>query len=215
MKKIALIVFLFALLFVFFLAKELELLEKKDNLKNFSYLEMEDDKNGIRVAICPTFYYLLAENNDIIVVKTDSTSESLKLIEEKKVNAVISGRALKKKEPELFYQIIGEGYDFIYKDEVIIFEEEMEFIPFFTDLDAEKIINDFQYISEKNLSKVENIYNYLEKGIIITFLEDKLIEEPVHILKKDGTRLHLSRRPRIYYLEGEVKDKIIANLLKN
>jgi hypothetical protein len=174
----------------------------------------EAEKEILSVAVCPSFYNLLSGNGSIDIIKTDSTSESLELIEKGEVDAVISGRALKKEEPQLSYQIIGDGYDFLYKDEVIILEKEMEFIPFFTNIDVDKIISDFQYISKENILKVDNVFDYLEEGVVITLLEDKLIGEVAHILKEDGTRVYLSRRPRIYYLGEEVKNEVINNILE-
>ncbi len=167
----------------------------------FSFKNKEEK---LFVAVCPTYHYIserAKDNKNIVIIKTDSTTESLKLIKEGKVDVVISGRALRKEEPQLLSQIIGEGYDFISKDEIIIFEEEMEFIPFYTNLQTDQIIESFQYISEENLTRVENIDDYLEKGVVITSLDGFLIGESVHILKKDNSRVFLSRLLRIYYSE--------------
>ncbi len=164
------------------------------------------------VAVCPTFYYLaeeIKENKRIEIVKTESTSESLKLIERGEVDFIISGRALKENEPQMLGKKIGKGYDFIFKDEIIVLEEEMKFIPFYTDLNSEKIINDFKYISEDNLTQVENPYDYLEKGVVIVSLEGPLIGEVVHLLRTDYSRVRLSRLPRIYYFE-DMKKKIAS-----
>ncbi len=157
------------------------------------------------IAVCPTYQYIsekIIDNESVVIIKTDSTTESLKLIEAGKVDAIISGRALKKEEPQLLSKIIGEGYDFISKDEIVIFEEEMEFVSFYTNLQTDQILDTFQYISEENLTKVENIKDYIEKGVVITSLDGFLIGEPVYILKEDNSRVFLSRLPRIYYLEG-------------
>ncbi len=163
------------------------------------------------VAACPTFHYLLEELKDISevnTVKSDSTGESLKMIENGEVDMIISGRALKEEEPRLLSQKIGDGYDFIFAEEVIILEEEMGFIPFYTDLSSEKIINDFSYISEENLSRVDNPYDYLKEGVVITSLEETLVGEVVHVLKSDGSRVRLSRLPRLYY-SSDVKEEIV------
>jgi hypothetical protein len=166
-------------------------------------LKSKDEK--LFIAVCPTYQYIsekIKDNESIVIVKTDSTAESLKLIKAGEVDAVISGRALKKEEPQLLSQVIGEGYDFIFKNEIIIFEEEMEFVPFYTNLQTDQIIDNFKYLSEENLTKIENIEDYLERGVVITSLDGFLIGEPAHILKEDNSRAFLSRLPRIYYSEN-------------
>jgi len=166
------------------------------------------------VAGCPTFHYMLEElesSQKADVIMTDSTAESLRLIEKGAVDLIISGRALKEREPRLISEKIGAGYDFIFREEVVVLEEEMRFIPFYTDLNLEKIMEDFRHISESNLNKIEEPRKYLEKGIVITTLDDGfLIGETVHVLEAGGSRVRLSRLPRIYYDEG-----ISANKIKN
>ncbi len=172
----------------------------------FSF-KKKDEK--LVAAVCPTYHHIFGKDNeDIIVIKTDSTSESLELIKERDVNVVISGRALGKEEPRLLSQIIGEGYDFISSNEIIIFEEEMRFNQFYTNLEKEPIIKNFQYISEENLTKIEDINDYLDRGIVITSLEGFLIGESVHILNKNHSRVNLSRLPRVYYFEDFPENKL-------
>lgn len=177
------------------------------------FLLAEKEKKPI-VAACPTLHYLLEElesSQKADVIMTDSTAESLRLIEKGAVDLIISGRALKEREPRLISEKIGAGYDFIFREEVVVLEEEMRFIPFYTDLNLEKIMEDFRHISESNLNKIEEPRKYLEKGIVITTLDDGfLIGETVHVLEAGGSRVRLSRLPRIYYDEG-----ISANKIKN
>ncbi len=222
---IFLFIFLFSLFFllnkdaifnskkIHFLNNSIEIEQEKFNEDN-KFKENNEtihEKNELIIALCPTFHYLFEKleiNRDINFIKTESTKESLKLIKNGSVNAIISGRALRENELNLFFKIIGKGYDFISKNEIIVFEEEMRFSKFYTDLEIEPIIESFNYISKENLTKIENINDYLEKGIVITFLNNRLVGEPVHILKKDGSRVNFSRLPRIYYLNGFPKDKI-------
>ncbi len=174
--------------------------------------KIEENEKVFSVAACPTFHSKVDElkkSKKINIIKTNSTAESLKLIGSKEVDLIISGRALKKEEPKLLFEKIGPGYDFIFDKELVIFEKEMQFVPFYTDLNLEKIINDFKYISENNLTKIEEPKNYLNKGVVISFLNDYLIGESVHILNEDKSRVYLSRLPRLYYQPDFPKDVII------
>lgn len=188
----------------------------------FVFMFSNQKKDGdliISVAACPTFHYMLEKlekREDINIIKTESTAESLFLMNQGIADITISGRALKEEEPKLFFEKLGQGYDFIFKEEIILFEHEMNSIDFYTDLPLDEIIRDFKYISEENLIKVENPYEYLNKGIVITFLNEFLVGEPVHILKIDESRVQFSRAPRIYYSEKVSSEKIadIAGVLK-
>ncbi len=184
----------------------------------FFIIEKEAEKN-IVVAACPTFYYLLDEvkkEKNIKTVKTKSTSETTKLLKNGDVHFGISGRPPKEGE-EIIFEVIGEGYDFISKEDLIIGEKNMEFFSFYTDLEKNSILENFAYISEEKLKKVENIDKYIEKEIVITFLDRPMKEKNVHIFKENGERVRLSRKPRLYYLpqtETEKVEKIKEVLLK-
>lgn len=163
--------------------------------------EAEED---LVVAACPTFHYMLEKLEDergITGIKTESTAKSLELLGADEADLIISGRTLRENEPELLSQKIGKGYDFLFIQEALIPEEEMKFVPFYTDLKKEDIIRDFAHIAEENLTEVQEIENYLHKGVVITALEGALVGEPVHILDASGNRLRLSRLPRIHYFE--------------
>ncbi len=181
------------------------------------FLENEADFDlQIKIAACPTFYYMLEQLKDIpgvVTVKTGSTKESLNLLSEKRVDLAISGRALKTEEPDFLFEVIGPGYDFIFKNEIVIIEHEMALIPFYTNLSLKEIIRDFDYISENNLFKVEDPYDYLDSGVIITRLDKIEKGDVVHIFKEDGSRLRYSRVPRLYYRPDFPEEKI--NTIKN
>jgi len=192
MKKI--IVILILIVVLFFLA-----LFKKEGLP--------------KVAACPTFYYMLEklEKEGIETIRTESTGESLRLLEEKEVDLVISGRGLKKGEPNFLFEKIGPGYDFFFQKELVIFEKEMEFVPFYTNLSKEKIREDFPYIN--SLEKVEDLGSFLDQGIIITNNEIK--GETVHIFKEEGSRVRLSRLPRLYYFDSSRVDLVRTIVKEN
>ncbi len=186
-KKNILTVFVLLLFLVVFFSKG----------SSFTFSEEKD----ISLAVCPTFYYVADNSKDLNFIKTKTTAESLYLLTNKEVDFVISGRPLKDGESDFNFEIIGEGYDFIFEKEIIIMEEEMLLVPFYTNLDPKIIIEDFEYISEDNLIKIskEDIDNHLKEGVIITFLDDRIKGGSVHIFNENGKRVRLSRRPRIYY----------------
>ncbi len=172
----------------------------------------------IKVAACPTFYYMadkLEVHEELSVVRTQSTAESLVLLGRGEVDLIISGRPLKRGDPELVSRIIGPGYDFIFEQEIAVLEKEINSIPFYTDLSLNKVVQDFDYISKDNLTKVEDPYQYLDRGVVITSLERINRGEIVHVFKEDGSRLRMSRMPRIYcFLQTpEEKVELVARMV--
>ncbi len=165
-----------------------------------------DKKEDITVASCPTFYYMLEKIEylePVKIIKTTSTAESIMLYKEGEVDIVISGRPLKENEPNLVSEIIGKGYDFIYREEFPMWEEEMELISFYTNLPFEEVIADFEYITEDNLIKIEGeVTDYIKEGVVITRLEGRLIGGTAQIYKPDFSRVRLTRLPRMHYKEN-------------
>ncbi len=153
----------------------------------------------LAVAACPTFYYILdsLEESGVKAVRTSSTKESIYYLSKNKVDLIISGRVLKPEEPDLYSKVIGPGYSFVSHQEQLVFDEEMGDYDFFTDLYKEKIVDNFPYIADESLREVEEVYDYLEKGIVITSAEntDYSKSEVVHVHKKDGSRHRFSRTP--------------------
>ncbi len=159
------------------------------------------------VAACPTFYYLLEklEENGFSVLRTKSTAESFYLLEKEEVDAAISGRATSPGEPDFSFNVIGPGYSFLSSKEKVIMENEMGFVDFFTDMEKEIILNDFPFISENNLRQINDVYDYLEEGVIITSVlnTDYSRGRVVHVFRENGERVRLSRTPVFYYQEKE------------
>ncbi len=174
----------------------------------FVFFQKEED-NKIIIASCPTFHHILDDFGDNVdSFKTKSTSESITLIKSGKVDAIITGRPLKDGEPILDCIKIGNGYDFVSKNEIIIIEDEMRDYLFYTNLDPEIIISDFENITENNLSRVGDIFEFLDKGIVITSLDNILIGETVHILNRYGNRIELSRLPRFCFSDDSIAEEL-------
>ncbi len=184
------------------------------------YSILSVNEENITVASCPTFYYMLEKLDGvdwIKTVKTESTAESINLYEKREIDIIISGRPLKKSEPALVSEKVGKGYDFLYKEDLPMWEKEMELLTFYTNLSLEEIINDFRYITEDNLIKIEgDIESHIKDSVVITSLDGNLIGATAQIFKPDFSRVRLTRLPRIHYKENINKEKldIIRNIIK-
>ncbi len=217
-----LIILVFFLFFGFLIFKNDYSFFKKEEPfveKNINDNPLLNKEEQIIVASCPTFYYMLEKLEgleNVKTMKTLSTNESLQMLKLNSADLVISGRPLKINEPNFLSQKIGYGYDFISSDEFLILEREMIRVPFFTDISSRDIINDFEYITENNIEEVENITDYLDKGIIITKIEGKTDAKFVYIIKENGSRVRLSRIPRLYYSPNfkEENLNIIKEIIK-
>ncbi len=164
-----------------------------------------EEKEEVVVAACPTFYYLLEKIEDkehVVAIKTNSTAETVSLLQEEKIDFGIGGRPLTEKEEKIKHLVIGKGYDFIATQGFTLPEQEMAYFTFYTNLEKEEILRDFQYIKEENLVKINNIHDYLNKGVAITKIEERMPQgaESVHIVKENGQRVRLSRKPRVFFL---------------
>ena len=167
----------------------------------------------IVVAACPTFYEILDKlgRNFYEVIKTQSTLESLALLSENKVDIVMAGRILKPDEPDFEKVILGKGYSFISESEQTIFTDDLKEIQVFTDIDKNEINKLF---SINNMEKVDNVYDYINKGVVITTWENTDLNraEIVHVYNTDGNRNIYSRIPILYY--KKTFDLMVINSLK-
>ncbi len=181
---------------------------------SLSILIDNKDEKEITVASCPTFYYMLDKIDDIDwvnTIKSGSTAESLEYYKKGEADVVISGRPLSEDEPKLLAEKIGRGYDFIFMESFPMWEEEMELITFYTNLDKQQIIDDFQYITEDNILKLEgDVEDYITESVVITILDDHMIGGTANIFKSDQSRVRMTRLPRIYYDDKINKNKIVA-----
>lgn len=170
------------------------------NIKNAENNNMVENK--IKVAVCPTFYDYNLSNilNNYETIKTSSTAESLNLLSSNLVDYVLAGRKLKPNEEnnDLEFKILENiGYSFLSNKINSITTEYFDSHVFYTDLDLENIKKD---LNIKNIQKVDNIYDYLDNGIIITLIEntDYSRANLVHVLDENNNRLKLSRTPILY-----------------
>lgn len=131
----------------------------------------EQDKKII-IAACPTCYELAkkldSEKYDLI--PTASTAESVALLVNKKADMILAGRTLKQYEPDLPSLILRDGYSFLGKEEQIINESDLAEYDIYTDLDREELQEVFGPLK---FQTVEDVYQYLNDGLIITSWEYK------------------------------------------
>lgn len=177
----------------------------------------EEEEYAMRVAACPTFYYMLSELDDrgFRVYPTGSTSKSIRLFEEGKVDAFISGRPLKEEEPQLDSKLLGPGFSFIYIEEKEVSVEELEDYTLYTDLPKAEVLPAFDKITEENLEEVGDIYAYIDSGIGITSFHntDYSRSELVHVFTDDGYRHRFSRVPALYYDSRKLEDEELVEEL--
>jgi hypothetical protein len=163
----------------------------------------ELESKPVKIATCPTFYNILSSKfqmNEYEVVKTSSTSESLSVLERQEVDYAIGGRILMPGEKEFDFRKIGNGFSFLSYKETVIFEDDLKENFFYTDLDPDFLKDIFGIVK---IMKVRNVYDYLDKGIVITSWEntDYSLARIVHVINFDGSRNILSRIPIVYCLE--------------
>jgi hypothetical protein len=153
----------------------------------------------IRVAACPTCFDIIKNINTdkYEVIKTNSTAESLVLLQDQKVDMILAGRTLKSSEPQLDRILIKEGYSFLSEKNMTVHLDQLKDRVIYTDLDIGMMKND---LSLQKIERVSNVYDYVDKGIVVTSWEntDHTKANIVHVLEKSGKRFALSRQPTIY-----------------
>ncbi len=177
-------------------------------------LRKEAELDGVSIAVCPTYQYLNddLEESGFNVVSTNSTSESISLLSNEKVEIVISGRKAMPSEGELNCKSIElEGhYSFLAAESIPIYGNNLNSYQIYTDQEVDDIKEIFNL---ENITKVDDIYDYLDKGVVITSWKntDYSKASVVHLLNMDGSRNQYSRMPFLYYnrdLNDDI-DKIV------
>ncbi len=173
----------------------------------------------IGIAGCPTFYDELdiLKENDIRVVYTGSTGESIALLSAGEVDMIISGRRLRPEEPELDHINFDDGYSFIGNDKFSINISDMSEFLFNTDLEKDTVLEDFPWIKKENLKEVDDPYTHLSTSIGITSFEntDYSYAEPVGIMNWNGRRIRKSRVPTLYFdNENREEAKKVISLIE-
>ncbi len=153
----------------------------------------------IRIAACPTCYELSKklELEKYQIIKTNSTAQSIALLESGQADMILAGRTLKPNEPQMDYLLVDEGYSFLSNQEVTIFIDQLNNYNVYTDLNEEELKEKFPI---EKIQTVGNVYDYLDKGIIITSWENTDYNKAgiVHLLEGNRGRVKLSRRPTLY-----------------
>lgn len=187
-------------------------------LLNDGKLIKAEVENKPVIAACPTYHHYLSKLSEegFEVLKSSSTGKAVADLEKGRVEFVISGRRLKPSESNFKSLKIGDGYSLLSSQELVIKEDEMAEFKFFTDLNPEKIVEDFPQLKD-NLEEVENPYSKLQEGIIITSFKntDYLQGEIVHALNEQGERVRELRRPTLYFDEKKENEaKKIIDLIQ-
>lgn len=170
----------------------------KQNMEQIATDEIPAQEK-IKVAACPTCYEL-SKKLDLEkyqVIKTNSTAQSIAFVESEQADMILAGRTLKPDEPRMDKLLIEEGYSFLSNRGATIFIDQLDEYNVYTDLDEQELK---EKLSIEKIQTVNNVYEYLDKGIIITSWENTDYDkaEIVHLLEKNGERVKLSRRPTVY-----------------
>ena len=166
---------------------------------------LKENVSNLTAALCPTVHYMTQELEDegIEVIKASSTPASLDYLQKGLVDFSVCSRLPAPGEPNFSYEIIGDGYSFFSAEGFLISEEEMEYFRFFTDLPVEDVLEKFSYISQDRILKVDDVYEYVREGIVITQIKntDYSRANVVLVFDEDGQRLPYSWAPVLYYRE--------------
>lgn len=160
------------------------------------------NKRVLRVAACPTYHSSISQldSKKYELFFSESTAQSINLLENDLVDIIISGRTLKPNENITYSLALGKGYSFLSNSEQVLFINELKDYNVYTDLEIEEIKNIFPVI---NISRVENVYDYINEGLIITSWENTNYNnaEVVHLLENNGQRVKLSRQATAHYTD--------------
>ncbi len=207
--------FIFSVISIFQI-KKTNFKDKKENSNVVIACPAPNQK--IKIAVCPTFYNDLKniETDKFEIILTNSTKESLVSLGNKRVDIVLAGRTLLPNEKKFKSETVNNPenyYSFLSDQETEIYTDDFSNHKFYTDLDVEKVRKDLDI---KEVSRVDNVYEYLDKGVIISSWgnTDYNRAKIVHVLNPDKSRLKISRLPVIYYQSGCEKH-IINELKKN
>ncbi|MDD5749802.1 MAG: hypothetical protein PHO91_03400 [Patescibacteria group bacterium] len=170
----------------------------------------------IKIATCPTCFAMTQklDSEKYQLIPTTSTAQSIALLQSGQVDLILAGRTLKPEEPILDSLIIKEGYSFLAKEEIIIYSSDLANYQIYTDLDVASLKTSLEI---ENIEPVDDVYQYLNQGIIITSWENTDYHRAnlAHILENNGKRVNLSRRPTVYCAQAcDQKAQDIATLLK-
>jgi hypothetical protein len=173
----------------------------------------------IRIAACPTSYESAKslDSEKYELISTMSTAESLALWKSGRADLVLAGRALKPGEPDMGHAVLSDGYSFLGAREMTVYAHELNNYEIYTDLNIEKLKNE---LSISKINRVNDVYEFLEKGIVITSWEntDFYRANIVHILERGGERLELSRRQTLYcpnFCEKNILDDLSFAISEN
>ena len=171
----------------------------------------------IKIAVCPTYHKIVKDIDaeEYEFIETKSTAESLNLLKSNDVYMVLAGRVLKPSEPKLKSLLVKkEGYSFLSNQGKVVKFEDLNNYDIYTDLDDTLTKKAF---SIKKINQVDDVYKFLDKGIVITSWEntDYARAEIIHVLEDSGERVSLSRRPVLYFSQAYEKEANKLMLLLN
>ena len=158
------------------------------------------ESRKISIAVCPTYYSLAdsLDKTEYKIIKTGSSSESLGLLRNNRVEYALSGRPLKPDEGTFQREFIAKnGYSFVGQQEQTINKNNLSDEILCTDLNKIQIEAE---LGIENIRQMKDASSCPANGIIITSWDktDYSKSEIIHIVNDDGSRYLLSRTPILY-----------------
>lgn len=168
--------------------------------------QVKSIQEGIKIVTCQTMFERFNGLEGVELVSVNSTYDAVQKLQQGEVKYILSGRVPKLSEDITRFIILEEGMSFLSNQERSILYKDLIGMKIYTDLDIQN--QEF-----KNIEKVDNVYEYLDKGVVITSWENTDYEKAsiAHILKEDGTRWKDSRTP-VLYCNGECDNNLIQIL---
>ncbi len=203
-------IFIFIVLIIGFFVFYSGFGEDTDGLKADSSVIDENQKPI--VILCPTFHYKAEEiqESDYNVILGSSSEEAVGMLSHSLIDFSIVSRPPFPGETEFNFKKYDHGYSFLSDEVVVIPEDEIENYKFFTDLEKDKLLNDFPQIKE--IQKVDDVYLHINEGVVITDFKntDYSKAQIAYLLDDFGNRLKYSKTPTLYYKEeGPEKERFL------
>jgi hypothetical protein len=154
----------------------------------------------IKIAACPSMLALINEDldQDIVIIETSSTADSLNLLANGQVDYVLSGRPLKPSE-DLYEQVFLDkrGYSFVSTLSQSTLIDDLKNSPIYTDQNLQEIAD---RLGLENAILIEDISTRPKPSWAVTSWDNTNYqdEDILHVLNADNTRYLLSRTPILY-----------------
>ncbi len=177
----------------------------------------EEIKNNHQYTIgtCPTYEKFAEKMKEkgFKIIKNSSTAENIAMLRKGIVDYVLSGRVLKPQEGNWdSIKISNSGYSFISSKDIVVYTKDLSNKNIYTDLNPNELKMHFNL---NKVEKVNNAYDYLEEGIVITSWENTDYSKAniVHVINEENGSRNIFSRSLFLYCKDKCNNNII-NIIK-